>query len=111
MLSFSFCKVLIGLLSSDIKSIHLVFNRFIILNSFAIIAHLQMSVEIKVIATKTYTKSKHFLSVMIFINLWILTFASELPHLFHYSLCVLMCAVKTLHKYMYCWVEKISNNF
>ena len=70
-----------------------------------------MSLEIKVIATKTYTKSKHFLSVMIFVNLWNLTFASELPHLFHYSLYVLMNAEKhCMNMYSY-WGGKVIELF
>ena len=70
-----------------------------------------MSLEIKVIATKTYTKSKHFLSVMIFVNLWNLTFASELSHLFHYSLYVLMSAEKhCMSMYSY-WGGKVIELF
>ena len=71
-----------------------------------------MSLEIKVTATKTYTKSKHFWSVMIFVNLLNLTFASELPHLNHYSLYVLMSAVKKHCMSMYSyWGGKVIKLF
>ena len=39
-----------------------------------------MSVYIKIVSTYTYTYSKHFLSVMVFVDFWI--FARRMAHVY-----------------------------
>ena len=64
----------------------LVFNRFVIFNGFTIVTHLQMSLEIKIITTNTYAYSKHFLSVMIFVDFR--TFAGRVTHIYSVPLAI-----------------------
>ena len=45
-----------------------------------------MPLQIEIIPTKTYTYFKHFLSVMVFVDLWI--FASRVTHV-----CVTTCTL------------------